>query len=107
LTVSPSTTRAAPSTSSPTSTTPARPPGEGAPIGDVVAWVEAGKPADPGSYHSATRGEDTSQLGDDVAFVTPSGKANCMTDSKYSEGALACLVDLTNPPPRPDDAYGE
>src|SRR3977135_4079777 len=121
LTVSPSTTRAAPSTTSPTSMTPARPPGEGAPIGEVVAWVEAGKPADPGcagggaaatpadpgSYHSATRAGDTTQLGEDVAFVTPSGKANCMTDSKYSAGALACLVDLTNPPPRPDDAYGE
>ena len=30
-----------------------------------------------------------------------------MTDSKYSGGALACLVDLTNPPPRPEDVYGE
>ena len=49
----------------------------------------------------------TTELGEDVAFVTPSGKANCMTDSKYSAGALACLVDLTNPPPRPEDAYGE
>jgi hypothetical protein len=107
LTVPPSSTRAAPSTTSPTTTTLAKPPGQGAPIGDVVAWVEAGKAADPGSYHSATRGGDTTQLGEDVAFVTPSGKANCMTDSKYSAGALACLVDLTNPPPRPDDAYGE
>ena len=30
-----------------------------------------------------------------------------MTDSKSSAGALACLVDLKDPPPRPDDAYGE
>ncbi len=30
-----------------------------------------------------------------------------MTDSKYSGGALACLVDLADPPPRPADAYGE
>jgi len=30
-----------------------------------------------------------------------------MTDTKYSAGALACLVDLKNPPPRPEDAYGE
>ena len=30
-----------------------------------------------------------------------------MTDSKSSAGALACLVDLKNPPPRPEDAYGE
>ena len=102
LTVKPSTTRAAPS-----STSPARPPGSGAPIGDVVAWVEAGAPADPARYHSATRDGATTELGEDVAFVTPSGKANCMTDTKYSAGALACLVDLTNPPPRPEDAYGE
>jgi hypothetical protein len=107
LTVPPSTTHTAPSSTSPTSTTPARPPGQGAPIGEVIAWVEAGAPADPGRYHSATRDGATTDLGGDVAFVTPSGKANCMTDSKYSAGALACLVDLTNPPPRPEDAYGE
>jgi hypothetical protein len=106
LTVPPSTTRAAPSTS-PTSTAPARPPGAGAAIADVVAWVEAGARADPGRYHSATRDGETTDLGDDVAFVTPSGKTDCMTDTKSSEGALACLVDLKNPPPRPKDAYGE
>jgi hypothetical protein len=74
---------------------------------DVIAWVEAGQAADPTPYHSATRDGATTDLGDDVAFVTPSGKTNCMTDSKYSAGALACLVDLTNPPPRPEDAYGQ
>ena len=74
---------------------------------DVIAWVEAGKAADAAQFHSATRGGDTTDLGDDVAFVTPSGKSNCMTDTPNGEGALACLVDLTNPPPRPDDAYGE
>ena len=42
-----------------------------------------------------------------VKVVTPSGKTNCMTDTKSSGGALACLVDLKNPPPRPQDAYGE
>lgn len=73
----------------------------------VIAWVEAGAPADPGRYHSASRDGDTTDLGQDVAFVTPSGKTNCMTDSKNSSGALACLVNLTNPPPRPDDVYGE
>jgi hypothetical protein len=107
LTVPPSTTRAAPSKTAPTPTAPARPPGPGAPIGAVVAWVEAGAPADPAEYHSATRDGATTDLGEDVAFVTPSGKTNCMTDAKYSGGALACLVDLENPPPRPEDAYGE
>jgi hypothetical protein len=103
-------TSATPSTPSkrpPTPTATARPPGPGAPIGDVVAWIEAGKPVDAGDYHSATRDGETTQLGDDIAFITPSGKTNCMTDSKYGEGALACLVDLASPPPRPADAYGE
>jgi len=107
LTVPPSTTHAAPSTTSPTSTTAAKAPGPGAPMHDVIAWVEAGRAADGARYHSATRDGATTDLGDDVAFVTPSGKTNCMTDAKYSQGALACLVDLTNPPPRPDDAYGQ
>jgi hypothetical protein len=103
----PSTARTTPSKSSPTSTAPAQPPGPGAQIGAVVSWIEAGTPADSAGYHVATRGGDSTQLGDDVAFTTPSGKTNCMTDAKYSEGALACLVDLVNPPPRPADAYGE
>ena len=108
LTVPPSTTRAAPSTTSPTPKPPTtKAPSPGAPMSDVIAWVEAGTAADPASFHSATRDGVTTDLGEDVAFVTPSGKSNCMTDTKYSDGALACLVDLTNPPPRPDDAYGE
>jgi hypothetical protein len=107
LTVPPSTTRAAPTTTPPTSTTPAKAPGPGAPMSDVIAWVQAGTPADPAQYHSATRDGAATELGEDVAFVTPSGKTGCMTDTKYSGGALACLVELKNPPPRPDDAYGE
>lgn len=100
------------STTSPTSPTttskpPAQPPAAGAPISAVVAFVEAGDEADPADYHVATREDVTTDLGEDVAFVTPSGKTNCMTDSKYSDGALACLVELINPPPRPGDAYGE
>jgi len=104
LTTPPSTTRAAPTTTSPT---PAKAPAPGAPMSDVIAWVEAGAPADPAQFHSASRGGETTDLGADVAFVTPSGKTNCMTDSAHSAGALACLVDLKDPPPRPDDAYGE
>ena len=73
-------------------------PAPGAPIADVIRWIEAGAPADPGAFHSATRDGTTTQLGDDIAFTTPSGKTNCMTDSRFS-GALACLVDLANPPP--------
>jgi len=106
LTVPPSATRSSPAATSPTSI-PKQPPGPGAPVAQVIAWIEAASPADAGTYHVATRDGATTQLDEDVAFTTPSGKANCMTDSKYSEGALACLVDLVNPPPRPDDAYGE
>src|SRR6185369_6645569 len=81
LTVPPGMTRAAPSTTSPTSTAPARAPGPGASIGDVIAFVEAGAPADPARYHSATRGGAATDLGEDVALVTRSGKSNCMTDT--------------------------
>jgi hypothetical protein len=99
---------AAPSPSRPTTTPPkpAQPPQPGAPIADVIAWIEAGNPADAAGFHVATRDGATTQLGEDVAFTTPSGKTNCMTDAN-SDGALACLVALTDPPPRPQDAYGE
>ncbi|MBW0017027.1 MAG: hypothetical protein JO236_05695 [Mycobacterium sp.] len=83
------------------------PPGSGAPISDVIAWIEAGHAADPGRYHSATREGVTTQLGADIAFAAPGGKPNCMTDVKHTGSALACLVDLTNPPARPETAYGE
>ena len=86
---------------------PATPPAPGAPVADVIAWIEAGETVDAADYHVATRDGTTTDLGEDVAFVTPSGKTNCMTDSTYSGGALACLVELVDPPPRPKDAYGE
>jgi hypothetical protein len=95
------------STTVPTEKKPSPPPQAGAPIGAVIAWIEAGGPADAGVYHSATRDGVTTQLGDDVAFTTPSGKTNCMTDSRAAGGALACLVDLADPPPRPAEVYGE
>lgn len=76
-------------------------------MADVIAWIEAGDTVDAEDYHVATRDGVTTELGGDVAFITPSGTANCMTDSNYSNGALACLVELADPPPRPEDAYGE
>jgi hypothetical protein len=97
------TATARPSTIPPTSTKPAQPPKPGAPIVNVIAWVETGSPADAGAYHSATRDGAITELGDDVAFTTPSGKTNCMT----AGGTLACLVDLADPPPRPTEVYGE
>jgi hypothetical protein len=100
------TTRAAPPATSRTSAVPAQPPTAGAPISAVIAWIEAGKPAEANAYHQATREGVTTQLSNDVAFTTPSG-TNCMTDSQRSGGALACLVDLAHPPPRPAEVYGE
>lgn len=69
----------------------------GSPIGAVIAWIEAAHPADPARY----------QLGGDVAFSATGAKAKCTTDTKHTAGQLSCLVGLTNPPPRPETAYGE
>jgi hypothetical protein len=92
----------------PTTTKPPAAPADGAPITQVIRWIEAGTPADASAFHSATRDGTTTQLGDDVAFSTPPpGKTICTTDFKHNAGVLSCLVALTNPPPRPDDAYGE
>ena len=97
---------AAPTTSKPPP--PQGAPPAGAPIADVIAWIAAGDPADPAAFHSATREGDVTQLQNgDVAFTTPSGKANCMTDSMFSTGDLACLAKLVNPPAQPADTYGQ
>jgi hypothetical protein len=90
---------------------PSAAPAPGAPISAVVAWIEAGHPADPARYHAVTRDGVTTQLGNDVAFTvatSPPGRpVACTTDSTHTGGALTCLVDLASPPPRPDTAYGE
>lgn len=85
------------------STTPAA----GAAISDVIAWIQAGHPADTARYHAVTRDGVTTQLGSDIAFTVAAAKVACTTDSNHSGGALVCLVDLANAPPRPDTAYGE
>lgn len=86
------------------------PPGEGAPIGDVIEWIEAGTPADAGAYHEAYLDGVTTRLGDDVAFTAPAGAPNattqCITDARYSGGTLSCLLELNSPAPRPAGAEG-
>lgn len=107
----PSTSASTPSRA--TSTTPSnRPPpaaavapSAGAPISDVIAWVEAGAPADAGTYHRVTRDGVTADLGTDIAFKV--AKVRCMTDTKHTGGALSCLVGLAHPPPRPATVYGQ
>jgi hypothetical protein len=96
--------RTATSTSA-TSTTPSAAPAAGVPIAEVIKWVAAAGPVDAAQYHVALRPGSTVQLGDDVAFTTPSG-TTCMTDAKHGTPGLACLVDLTDPPPQPPDIYG-
>lgn len=86
---------------------PAGPPPADAPVAAVIAWVQAGAPVDVAGFHSATREGTTTDLGKDVAFVTPSGKTQCRTDDTLTEGALACLVEFTDPPAEPADLVGQ
>jgi hypothetical protein len=105
LTTATTTSTTAATSSTPTTTrtsTPGTPPAAGAPIAAVIGWIEAGTPADAAAYHSATLDGAVTQLGDGVAFITAGTEANCITN-QYDNGALACLVKLTNPPPRPPD----
>ncbi|WP_113964136.1 hypothetical protein [Mycobacterium shimoidei] len=101
----PEQTSTTPVTTASTSVRPAAAaPAAGASISDVIAWIEAGAPTDVAGYHRATREGVTTDLGDDVAFRVE--KVSCMTDVKHTGGALACLVDLAHPPPRPTAVYG-
>ena len=99
-----STAVSTPTTSSKTPAGAAAPRG-GAPITAAISWVEAAAPADAADFAVALRGGTITPLGDDVAFTTPSG-IGCMTDVKRGAADLACLVDLTDPPPQPPDTYG-
>src|SRR5690349_254435 len=69
-------------TSSTTATSSAPAPQAGVPIAEAITWIEAAPPIDAAQYHIALRGSVTTELGDDVAFTTPSG-TNCMTDAKH------------------------
>lgn len=99
------TTGTASSTPASTSPTSSPAPQPGAPIAEVIRWVEAARPVDSADFHVALRGGTTTSLGDDVAFTTPSG-TSCMTDIRHGSTALACLVNLADPPPQPADSYG-
>lgn len=108
----PSASSAPPSSTSttPPSSKPSAPPVAGAQIADVIAWIEAGRPVDAAGYHRATRDGETTDLIDDVAFTTPAAPrraTTCITDSASADSALACVVDLVNPPPQPADIYGQ
>lgn len=104
-TQTPSATTATPSAGAPAG--PSGGPAAGAPIAAVISWIEAGKPADPAGYHSASRDGTSTGLGADTALTAAAGKVSCLTDSAHTGGALLCLVSLTAPPPAPATAYGD
>lgn len=90
-----------------TSPSPTGPPPADAPVAAVISWVQDGTVADLAEFHTATREGTATDLGDGVAFVTPSGKTQCRTDATMTGGALACLVELGEPPARPADVAGQ
>lgn len=89
---------------SPSAATITPAPASGATEAEALAWVEGAGPVDAADFHVALRNGTSTPLTDDVAFTTPSG-TTCMTDVKRG-GGLACLVNLTDPPPQPPDIYG-
>lgn len=95
------TTTAVPTTSTTTATTASAPPSAGADLADVIAWIEAAEPAPAARFGSVSR-EGTSTAVDGIAFSTDT--VNCISTAAYRDGALTCLVDLDDPPPRPADA---
>lgn len=82
-------------------------PAAGAAVSDVIAWIEAARPADPGRYRTAIRDGVATPLGSDIALAAVGGKVSCMTDAAHTDGALNCLVNLATPAPAPATAYGE
>lgn len=61
---------------------------------------------DAGGFHVAFRDGVTTQLGDEIAFVAPSGPPHSTTQCISAAGALTCLLDLASPPPPPAQAEG-
>lgn len=106
----PSSATSASTAPSSTSSAPPATPAAGAAIADVIAWIEAGRPADPAGYHLVTRDAETTDLIDDVAFTVPAGArraTTCVTDSESADSAVACVVDLVDPPAPPEEIYGQ
>ncbi|MGV0736422.1 hypothetical protein [Mycobacterium sp. DBP42] len=97
-------------TTTPTTTTtspmPTTAPAAGTPMSRVIKWVEAGTPAEPSGFHTATRDGQSTNLGEDISFVAPSGTARCATDKNLG-GQLACLIKADDLPSKPADVEGQ
>jgi hypothetical protein len=95
---------------SPAPQSPSGAPLAGAPVDEVITWIEKGSPADPAAYHVAFRDGVTTRLGEGIAFVAPAGPPHsttqCITEAQAGAGPLICLLDLASPPPRPEQAEG-
>jgi hypothetical protein len=105
LSVAPSTSATSPS-KVPGSSTDPKPSGAVAPdaeIGDVISWIEAGATAAPEDFGTVTRDGAATALDGGIAFTTET--VNCISTPKYRDGALACLVELRDPPPPPPDVF--
>lgn len=85
---------------------PTTAPAAGTPMSRVIKWVEAGTPAEPSGFHTATRDGQPTNLGEDIAFVAPSGSARCATDKNLG-GQLACLIKADDLPSKPADVEGQ
>lgn len=89
------------------------PPADNAPIDVVIAFIEAGKAADPTDYHTASYDGRVRLLDapTDVAFRSPGDLqprevAGCIT-TYNSDSVLHCLPGLRNPPSRPAELAGQ
>ncbi|MCV7225611.1 hypothetical protein [Mycolicibacterium komossense] len=97
-----SSSSSAPPKTSTTSPVAVSAPPQGTPIGAVIGWVEAGKPADLAGFHTANRDGATTQLNHGVAFTTPSGRTTCMSGmTAFDDGELACLTQMSEGPAKP------
>ncbi|MEU1548991.1 hypothetical protein [Nocardia sp. NPDC005745] len=74
---------------------------------DRVAWVRQGNPVDLGAFHSARLdGGPTTDLRDDIAFVSPTGKISCITGTALEMDGFDCMVELKDPAPAPGEGFG-
>ncbi|WP_159849878.1 hypothetical protein [Nocardia sp. CY41] len=74
---------------------------------DRIAWVRQGNPVDLGAFHSARLdGGPATDLRDDIAFTSPTGKISCITGTALKMDGFDCMVELKDPAPAPGEGFG-